>query len=115
RPSREAKSGTCSIASITPRSFAAWALPPVRTTATNVDSALAPGSKTKLEQRISKLEEGMPPPVFFVRADSKGVTGAFCVRADSKGLASEIFVKTDSEGLNRCWRASTLKRWKVLA
>jgi hypothetical protein len=30
---------------------------------------------------------GPTPPWFFVRADSKGVTGEYSVRADSKGLS----------------------------
>jgi len=32
---------------------------------------------------------GPPPPVFFVKADSKGLMGTFCVKADSKGLAAD--------------------------
>ena len=36
-------------------------------------------------------QEGLVPPVFFVSADSKGVTDAKSVSADSKGVRGDDF------------------------
>ncbi len=49
--------------------------------------------------------ENRYPPLFFVKADSKEVTGAFVVKADSKGLTLKI--ASDGAGSRRVARSVT--------
>ena len=57
--------------------------------ATPTGSGRAPTQRA--QSRIER-ERGPHPPVVFVRAHSKEVTGAIFVRADSKGVTGNVSV-----------------------
>src|SRR6266852_1251133 len=59
-------------------------------------AAMSGGSCAKGRSRLRRLKKycsRVPPPLFFVTAESKGVTGTLCVSADSKELRISFFAK----------------------